>query len=514
MKQQSGHTKSVWLEEGSIPVSRGAMAEWVDVCVIGGGMAGLSVAYHLVKQKIGVLVLDDGPLGGGETCRTTAHLASAIDDRFAEVERIRGLEACQLAYQSHNAAIDRIEQIVRLENIECGLARLDGYLVLDDHGDVDSLAEEYDAARRAGFYDVEWLDKTPIGLLLQRPCIKFPNQGRFNPIQYLNGLARAILFGGGTLKTNAHVRAIHGDQDMAEIELSNGGRIKAKSVVVATNSPIVGISIHLRQFPYRSYVVGLDVAPNGFPDVLLWDTADPYHYVRRERGHNGMDVLLVGGEDHKTGLADDSGQRFAHLEAWARAHFQGVGNLKYHWSGQVMETLDGLGLIGKAPDRDNLYIVTGDSGMGMTHSTIAGMLITDLILNRQNDWEELYDPDRVPVKGLPSILRENLEAIPQLAKRLTPGDISSKDELAPGHAAVLRDGFKKIAVYRDMKGHFHEVSAVCTHLGCVVEWNSGERTWDCPCHGSRFSVNGDVINGPAAEPLQNVHAKEFTQSHK
>jgi Rieske Fe-S protein len=213
-------------------------------------------------------------------------------------------------------------------------------------------------------------------------------------------------------------------------------------------------------------------------------------------------VLIVGGEDHKTGQADDGEERFARLEAWTRERFPQIRGFEYRWSGQVMEPVDSLAFIGRNPsDHDNVYVATGDSGNGMTHGTIAGLLITDLIAGRQNPWARVYDPSRTPLTAAKEFAAENVNVAAQYVDLVTPGDVTDSGQLAPGQGAVIRRGITKVAVYRTPDGELHERSAICTHLGCVVHWNSLETTWDCPCHGSRFGIDGHVVNGPALSPL-------------
>ena len=269
-------------------------------------------------------------------------------------------------------------------------------------------------------------------------------------------------------------------------------------MIVATNTPFNDrVTMHTKQAAYRTYVVGVEVPKDSFPPFLLWDMADPYHYVRRVRG-DVCDVLIIGGEDHKTGQADDAGERYLRLERWARERFAGLGELRYQWSGQLMEPVDALGFIGRNPlDDDNVYIVTGDSGDGMTHGTIAGMLIRDLISGRPNPWEKLYDPARKSMKAAGTYLGENANFVGHMVRDwVRGGEVQERADIAPGEGAILREGLSTVAIYRDSGGDLHEVSAVCTHLGCLVQWNGGEQSWDCPCHGSRFSVDGAVLHGP------------------
>jgi Rieske Fe-S protein len=267
------------------------------------------------------------------------------------------------------------------------------------------------------------------------------------------------------------------------------------------------VTIHTKQAAYRTFVVGLPVSRGSVPRALYWDTPDPYHYVRLVPGTEG-DVLIVGGEDHKTGQEDDAEERFARLIAWTRERFPTTGDAVYSWSGQIMEPIDGMAFIGRNPgDARNVYIATGDSGNGMTHGTIAGILLTDLILGRDNPWATLYDPSRITLRAASEFAKENLNVAVQYADLVTGGEIDSTDQLASDTGAVLRRGLNKIAAYRDPNGQLHELSAVCPHLGCIVQWNSTEKTWDCPCHGSRFEAQGNVINGPAITGLHRSEAK-------
>jgi nitrite reductase/ring-hydroxylating ferredoxin subunit len=247
--------------------------------------------------------------------------------------------------------------------------------------------------------------------------------------------------------------------------------------------------------------------------ALYWDTAQEaglaqrlgptaYHYLRLESLSGQSDLLIVGGEDHKTGQADDSEVRWARLESWARARFPMMNTVEYRWSGQVMEPVDGIAFIGRNPGfGHNVYVVTGDSGNGMTHGTIAGILLTDLIMGRENEWSSLYDPARKTLRSIKDFFKENLNVAAQYRDWAVAGDVDSPAQVIPGTGAVVRRGLKKIAVYCDEQQVSHELSAVCPHLGCIVTWNHAEMTWDCPCHGSRFDRFGTVLNGPARKNL-------------
>ena len=479
----------------------------MDVCVVGAGIAGLTSAYALARAGRSVAVLDDGPIGGGMTQMTSAHLTHMMDDRYFELERLHGTEGARLAAESHTAAIEWIETIAREEGIDCQLERVDGYLFLAEGDRPETLQKELEAAHRAGLAGVALVERAPFPSFDTGPCLRFPRQAQFHPLQYLAGLAQALQRHGGKVFTGTHAERIEGGSPA----LVRSGRyvVTANAVIVATNVPVNDrVAIHTKQAPYMTYVVALRVPRGAVPSVLAWDTGDPYHYVRIARLQEG-DVLIVGGEDHKSGQAQDTAARHTRLEAWTRARFPMAREVAFRWSGQIMETVDYLSFTGRNPmDRDNVYVHTGDSGMGLTHGTIAGMLLPDLVLGRSNPWAGLYDPSRKTVRAAPEYAAENLNVVRQYADWLTPGEVRSVDEIKPQSGAVLRRGLHKIAVYRDADGRLHERSAACPHLGCIVHWNAAGATWDCPCHGSRFDCTGHVINGPANHDLASTETAE------
>jgi glycine/D-amino acid oxidase-like deaminating enzyme/nitrite reductase/ring-hydroxylating ferredoxin subunit len=489
--------ESIWTATAALPqFTPLEQSVQVDVCVVGAGIAGLTTAYLLVRAGKRVAVLDDGPVAGGMTKATTAHLTNQLDDRYFELEKLHGREGARLAADSHSAAIERIETIVREERIECDFRRVDGYLFLAEGDRRETLEQELAAAHRAGLRAVELLERVPYTSFDSGPCLRFPKQAQFHPLKYLARLAEAIHREGSRIFTGSHADQVEGGVPA----LVHVGRhvVTADAVVVATNVPVNDrVAIHTKQAPYMTYVIGARVPEGSVPRVLSWDTGDPYHYIRTYD-----DFLIVGGEDHKTGQASDTPERYERLEAWARARFPMMGAVEFGWGGQVMETQDYLAFIGRNPmDHENIYVATGDSGMGLTHGTIAGMLLSDLILGRSNPWEKLYDPSRVTLRAAADFARENSNVALQYTEWLTGGDVASADEIRPGSGAIVRRGLEKLAVYRDEKGEVHQCQAKCPHLGCIVHWNPAETTWDCPCHGSRFDRYGKVINGPANSDL-------------
>lgn len=475
-----------------------------DVCVVGAGIAGLSVAYALVREGRSVIVLDDGPVGGGMTERTTAHLSNAVDDRYFELERRHGEDGARAAAESHTAAIDRIERTVAEEGIDCNFERVSGFLFSPPDEPADVLDRELAAARRAGLTHVEALGSQPLGSRLLDKCLHFPRQAQFHPLKYLNGVAAAVGRRGGRIFCGTHVAKVEETKTGARVTTTSGHGVSAGAAVVATNTPINDmVAIHTKQAPYTTYVVALRIQAMAGERALYWDTEEPYHYARLQPHlRDGYELLIVGGEDHKAGQAHDGYERLARLERWARGYFPLAEDVELRWAGQVMEPVDGVAFIGRNPGDDHIYIVTGDSGMGMTHGTIAGLLLTDLIVGRPSPWERLYDPSRKMLREALEYTKENVNVAAQYLKDYAgAGDVASVDEIERGHGAVLRRGLKKIAVFRDDDGTLHECSAVCPHLGCIVSFDAVERTWDCPCHGSRFDGLGRFIIGPANRDL-------------
>ena len=499
----SGLTVSPWMRGGIF--ERRALTETIDadVCVIGGGVAGLTAAYRLACAGKDVVVLEDGDIAGGETSRSTAHLSTALSKRYARLEELYDEPTTRLVAESHAAAIDFMETTAREEAIDCDFMRLNGYLFWPQDGDLKEINDELAACERAGL-PVEKLESAPISFWNSGPCLRFARQAQLDPQRYASGLARAAARRGARIFTRSHARLLSG----APLRVRSGaGAVIAKAVVIATNAPIDDmISISTRQAAYRTYALAAELPAGAFSEpLLLWDTVDPYHYVRvapPQRGETSA-LLIVGGEDHKVGHAEDAAERWQRLEAWARARFPMMGAISHRWSGQVQESVDGLAFIGRHPTEEQaVYVVTGDCGSGMTSGTIGGLLVCDEILGKSNHWESIYDPSRLPLSSAFEFVAGTLDAAAQYLRYYAgSGDVASEDQVPPGCGAVLHRGLAPVAVYRAEDGTLVERSAVCPHLGGVVCWNQAERTWDCPVHGSRFSPSGEVLSGPANDEL-------------
>jgi glycine/D-amino acid oxidase-like deaminating enzyme/nitrite reductase/ring-hydroxylating ferredoxin subunit len=501
-------TRSLWMNVAVAPEAPAlANNEKADVCVIGSGIAGLSAAYELVGAGLDVVVLDRGAIAGGMSARTSAHLTSMSDDTFKKLNGMRGVEGGKTFYQSHAAAISRIEQIQAGEGISCNFRRLNGYLFLAPNMTTQELDEEYDATRAVGM-PIRKQKGVPFQGEESSATLVYPDQAAFHPLRYLKGIADSLTKRGARLYANSAVVSVE-ERDGAVLVITEGGsKVSAANVVVASNSPVTNLfDLHGKQAPYRTYVMAMTIPRDTIEDALYWDTLDPYHYVRLERGPGNTDYLLVGGADHKSGEADDAGARFDALEAWMRARLPDLGKVTHRWSGQVLDPIDYAAFSGRNPGNDHVFVHTGDSGQGLTHGVIGSRLISRLILSGKADWEEFYSPGRKTVSAVKNFIAENIAAVKSFAEYVAPGELSSVDELKPGQGAIIREGMSKIAAYRDETGRLHRRSAVCSHLGCHLHWNSFEKCWDCPCHGSQFSIDGAVLNAPAIHPLEEIEAK-------
>lgn len=509
LESTNGTSTSIWMTTTAVPVFPPMPGDTeTEVCVIGAGIAGLTSAYLLSKEGKEVIVVDALGVGAGETGRTTAHFFPP-DEWYFETEQAFGKDKARMLADSFAKATDLVESIVHKEGIACEFERLDGYLYALPDDEFKELNKEYEAASRAGA-DVELLPRVP-GLSFDTgQCVRYRNQAQFHPLKYLSGLAQAFTAAGGKIYCGTRAISIDGDEHL-QVVTTNTGKISAKSVVIATNTPFNDrVVMHTKQAAYRTYVIGVRVPKGTVPRILLWDTGDPYYYVRLETPDPNADqeILVVGGADHKVGQDDHPEHRYDEIERWVWERFPMAQSVEYRWSGEIMEPSDGPAYLGRNPvDDKNVFIITGDSGNGMTHTTIGAMVVTDLIMGRENPWKSIYDPSRKVVHGIADFVSEQANTLSQYGEWVTGGEVDSAQEIAPGEGAIVRDGMSKLAVYRDEHGELHAISAACTHLGCVVHWNSAEHSWDCPCHGSRFDTNGEVLHGPASAALKSVTLK-------
>ncbi len=454
-----------------------------DVCIVGAGISGLSAAYLLTKAGRKVVVVDSASVAGGQTERTTAHLTSVLDKRYHRLQWLHGEEGARLAAHSHQAAIEQIQRIASEEQIDCDFARVDGYLFNGPGESSDTLEKEAQAARRAGL-QVEFVERAPWSGFDTGRCLRFPNQAQFHPVKYLRALATAVVRNGGRIFAQTQVKSI-ADDTPTRVQTTAQCEIKAGATIVATHTPINDrFKIHTKQAPYRTYVIGLSVPRSIVPLGLYWDTADPYHYVRLHPSFDALmdrDLLIVGGEDHKTGQERNPELCYTRLEQWTRERFPMAGYIDFRWSGQVMEPNDGLAYIGPNPGDKNVYIVTGTSGNGLTYGTIAGMLLSDLILGRANPWAEIYKPARVSLRATGEFLAENLNVANWYTDHLTRSEVDSPDKIAPVR------GPSSVADCPKWR-------SFATRMEISTSVRQSVRTWAASCTGTKPRTRGIVLS--------------------
>jgi hypothetical protein len=513
MNVSEEQTRSIWMDVQVARAQALQRSAQADVVVIGSGIAGLSCAYELAARGRSVIVVDRGEIGSGMTARTTAHLASVLDDDFANLIKVRGLDCARQIYRSFLASINRVEEIHATESINCDFARVEGYWLLAANTPSSRLDEELEACEKIGVRVFDCREQTPLHTERLVRSLRFPAQARFHPSKYLAGLAACIKRKGGRLFANTCAEAVEEKQGRIVVTTTEGHKLQAADVIVATNSPVnVQVPIHTKQAPYRSYAIAAKIPRGELPDALYWDTHDPYHYVRLQPHSERTNAVIIGGEDHKSGEADDGDKRFTSLENWARDRLPKMGEVIHRWSGQCLEPADYVGFIGPSPDNEHIFVVSGDSGQGVTNGVIGGMMIADLLTIGSSPWNELYDPARKVGSNIAAFFTENMTPLVNFTEYLSADGVTTVEKLKPGEGRIVRNGFQKIAACRDFDGKLHLHSASCTHLGCVVHWNSLEQCWDCPCHGSQFAPNGTALNGPAVSALEKIERSKKHQA--
>jgi glycine/D-amino acid oxidase-like deaminating enzyme/nitrite reductase/ring-hydroxylating ferredoxin subunit len=482
----------------------------VDVVVIGGGMTGITAAYLLKRAGKSVALLERDRCLEGETGRTTAHLTAVTDLRMSELVKLFGKDNARATWDAGLAAIHTIEENIALEKIDCEFRRVPGYLhaPIAAGGDDDrkNLEEDAQLAAELGF-DVQFLDNVPI---VNRSGFRIANQAKFHPLKYLAGLLKILP------SENCHVFEESEVTEFNEDPLSvkaNDRTITCDYIVIATHVPLQGLKGMLsatlfqsKLAPYSSYALGAKLKKGEVPEACWWDTSDPYYYLRID-AHETFDYAIFGGKDHKTGQTTETEPVYAGLEA-ALHSLPFESRVDRRWSGQVWETNDGLPLIGEIKEKQ--FVATGYAGNGMTFGTLGGMMAADAALANKNPWTELFDPHRKKLRGGTwDYIKENLDYPYYMIKdRLNKGEREGVESVGRNEGKILKVDGQRVACYRNPHGKLIQLSPVCTHMGCIVHWNTAERTWDCPCHGSRFQPTGEVIGGPAETPLELIKKEE------
>jgi glycine/D-amino acid oxidase-like deaminating enzyme/nitrite reductase/ring-hydroxylating ferredoxin subunit len=498
-------TKSYWTETSPEELRFKALdrSTSVDVAVIGGGITGVTTAYLLKKAGKSVALFERDSRGEVNTGHTTAHVTHVTDLRLSEAVSRFGRDHAEAAWDAGVAAIQQLEDIVRDEGIDCDFARVPGFLCASIETDQDQrqqLQADAELAAEMGF-SATYLDMTP---LLNRPGIRFANQARFHPLKYLNQLIQRIPGSGGYVYEQTEVTEFNREQLGFT---ANGHAVECQKVIVATDIPLMGKTgflgatlLQTKLAPYTSYAIGAAVPRDRIPDALFWDLTDPYYYLRLQR-QGDVDYAIWGGRDHKTGQEDDPQQRFRELESTLR-QIAPEARCEFRWSGQVTEPVDGLPYIGEVVEQQ--FVATGYAGNGMTFGTLAAVMARDWVLGAKNPWRDLFAVHRKNLKSSWNYLRENIDYPYYMLKGRLSSVRDSLDDVRRGEGRVVVVDGQRIAAYRDLQGELTQRSSICPHLGCVVKWNPAEKTWDCPCHGSRFRATGEVLAGPAEKPLEPI----------
>ena len=476
-----------------------------DVLIVGGGITGMATGLQLQQAGKKCLIAEAHTLCFGTTGGTTAHINSFLDSSYDQITSGFGKEAAQLVSKACRLSLQLFQKNVSQYGIDCGWEEKVGYVYAQTQSQAEELDKMLDASVAAGA-DVEYVQEIPVAQPFQK-AIAFRHQAQLHPVRYVQALAQAFEAAGGVILQHCPVDKFEEENGMLRIETANG-KLKAKNLIWATHTP-PGINIlHFQLAPYRSYAIAVKLKNDAYPDGLVYDMYDPYHYYRTQE-IDGEKYLIAGGEDHKTAHQADTEACFEALIAHTRQYFE-VAEITHRWSSQYFEPADGLAYIGHLPGNpSNVYVATGFGGNGITYSHIAAIVLTDLLTKGDSEFKALFSPARIkPIAGFASFVKENADVVKEfIVKRLTAEKISSLSELAPGEAKLVIFEGEKIAMYKDEKGKLHALHPVCTHAKCIVAWNNAEKTWDCPCHGARYAIDGTVLTGPARKGLQKIEVE-------
>jgi glycine/D-amino acid oxidase-like deaminating enzyme/nitrite reductase/ring-hydroxylating ferredoxin subunit len=491
-----GRSASLWLETAA-DVSFPKLAEdlEVDVAVVGGGLAGVSTALLLAQDGMSVAVLESGRVGHGVSAYSTAKVTSLHSLTYAQLASKRGQDAARIYGDANEAGLARIAGWVAEHGIDCDFRRKPNYTHTDLESDVEKVRAEAETARELGL-PATFTTETDLPWQVAG-AVRFEDQAEFHPSRYIARLAEIARDRGARVFEGARAVNVQ-DGEPCVVTLDGGREVRARHVVLATHYPVYERGGYFaRMHPERSYVLAVRVR-GPVPQGMYISTGG--HSLRAAPSRDGEEYLLVGGGSHKVGQASEA-ESYADLEAYARERFD-VASIDMRWSTQDNIPLDQVPYVGKAgPGAKNVYVATGFRKWGFANGTAAAMMLADQIAGRENPWLPVFDATRLgPPSALFTMAKENVN----VGYRFFRDRLKSRDveEIPPGGGGIVREGTRQTAVHRDEHGNLHAVSARCTHLGCIVEWNEAEASWDCPCHGSRFAPDGHVIKGPAIAPLE------------
>jgi glycine/D-amino acid oxidase-like deaminating enzyme/nitrite reductase/ring-hydroxylating ferredoxin subunit len=499
--QRDGNLKSIWQDNIADATSTATVYkdEIYDVLIVGAGITGITTGLLLQKAGRKVVITEAVNLGFGTTGGTTAHLNNFFDSSYDEVISNFGIDNAKLLAEAGEEVMHFIKENVREYNIDCGYEQKDGFIFSVEEKQNKILEDLVDGTKKAGL-SIDYINENPFPI----PCLKIarmPNQAQFNPLEYIHALAREFENLGGIILQQCRVEGIE-EGDILEVKTTSG-IIQARYAVYATHIPPGVNLLHFRCAPYRSYAVAATLKNGDYPDALGYDLHDPYHYYRSQV-IKGQTYLIAGGEDHKTGHEENALQCFRKLEAYLSTYFD-IDEIVYKWSSQYYVPVDGLPYIGHLPgNAKNIFTATGFNGNGMIFGSLSAIILCDLITGKENKYSHLFSPSRVkPVAGFSEFVKEAADVVGHLVGDwFKPGKIDEFAELAAGEAKVIKYDGHTLAVYKDEGNQLHAVDAACTHIKCVVAWNNAEKSWDCPCHGSRFSFDGELLTAPARKDLK------------
>ncbi|MFC3198076.1 FAD-dependent oxidoreductase [Parapedobacter deserti] len=468
----------------------------VDVAIVGGGITGLSAAYNLVKSGKKVAVLEALQVGMGTTGSSTGNLYASIDEYLFTIGSKHSEEALKAVVASRLSAIDFIEQRIQEYNISCDFRRVPFYLftTADTSAKSNQIEKEQQAAVKAGLN----ISKSPPENFpfSVDEIVNIPDQAQFNPLKYVSQLALALQGDNCQILENTKVLKVE-EGEPCTVHTSHG-TVRAKQVIMATHTPKGIYAVHTAMEPYREHAMAVKIKGELPAGGIYWHMQLTQHYSLRPYIDGSEQFLLVLGEAYKVGHENDTAQNFKKIEEYVRANFN-VESIAYTWAAQHYKPADALPYIGNSPTEKNIFIATGFAADGLVYGTLSGMIISDLIMNKENPYAKMYSPTRfTPIASATKFVKENLDVGYQLVKDLLfYGDADEVKDIKIGQGKTIKLNNERLAVYRDEQGAVHLVSGICPHMGCAVHWNNGEKTWDCPCHGSRFGIDGEVLEGPA-----------------
>lgn len=492
--------KSYWIESTPQPEFPTLEKDIeVDVAIVGGGITGITSAYMLSKRGVKVALLESGKLLRTTTGNTTAKISSQHGLIYHKTKNHLGIEVARQYANANETAIKLIEKMISENNIECDYSTESAYVYTNKNSLINEIEREAVTASSLGI-SAHFLEDIPLGFSV-KAAVRFDNQAQFHPRKFALGLLDKIEASGGLIFENTRVMDVE-ENDECTLITDQNKKVKAKKVIVASHYPFINKqgAYVTRLYPKRSYIVAAKVKEK-YPGGMYITAEEPLRSLRNHQTSDG-ELILIGGEQHKTGQSEDTRVHYEALADFAQEKFT-VEEFPYHWSAQDYLTPDGLPYVGHLSSKTpNIYVATGFGKWGMTNGVAAAKILDDLLSTGKSAWLDAFDPTRKNiVASVKNFTVENLN----VAKELITGKLSSADSditLEKGEAKVIETKEKKAGAYRDETGNIHIVDITCTHMGCELSWNTAERSWDCPCHGSRFNYDGKILEGPAVKPLE------------